>query len=97
MIHSIKSYIVSKKSVEQKIKAIDALIDAIILQGLETSEDVGITIDEYSLDDGQMKIRTSYRSVKDIQKGIEALEATKQMYVNRLNGRVMTLRDVRSL
>ncbi len=97
MTYTITSYIESKKEINQKIVAIEKIIDAMILRMAEVAEGVGSTVDEYSLDDGQMKIRTSYRSIEAIQKGISALEATKQMYVNRLNTRVTVLRDTRSL
>jgi len=47
---------------------------------------------EYQMDDGQMKVRTAYRSPKEVTAGILELEKLKQRYVNRYNGRCVTLR-----
>ena len=53
-------------------------------------------ISEYQLDDGQVKIRTAYRSIKEVEDGILALERMKHLYLNRLNGRITILRDEKS-
>ena len=54
-------------------------------------------ITEYSLDDGQVKIRTVYRSVEQMTKAIEALEKIKNKLLNELNGRGMVLRPWQGL
>ena len=95
--YTISTYIESKSTLLEKIQAIDLLIEQMTLRIGEVAEGAGSTVDEYSLDTGQMKIRTSYRSVKDVENGINALEKMKQRYVNRFNGRVTVLRDVRGL
>lgn len=89
-IYTISQYVESKESLLDKINAIQALIDAMILKGLDV---VGSAeYEEYQMDDGQMKVRTRYRSIEDFNNGIKFLEQTKQRYVNRYNGRVGVMR-----
>lgn len=90
-IYSVESYIECKSTVVDKIKAINALIDKFELKLLEVGDSV--SYDEYQLDDGQMKVRTKYRSANDVLNAINNLEKLKQRYVNRLNGRVTVLRS----
>lgn len=47
---------------------------------------------EYQLDDGQMKIKTAYRSVDEIMKGVQALQFQLNIYKNRYNGRSYVMR-----
>ena len=68
----ISQYIESKCSLAAKIAAIDALIEAMELKMLDTT--AGAIYDEYQMDDGQMKVRTKFRSVQDVADGITALE-----------------------
>jgi len=83
-------YVQSKTTLVLKIQAIDALIDAMELALLDVSESAAY--DEYQMDDGQMKVRTKYRSAKDVTAGILGLEQLKQRYLNRLNGRIIVFR-----
>ena len=87
---TVKEYIQSKSSILEKIKAIESLIDAMILNTAEAIDNSGTA--SYSMDTGQTKVTTTYRSVEEVNKGIKALEQTLQMYVNRYNGRVVVLR-----
>jgi len=92
---TISVYIQSKSTLLEKINAIDDLITAMegkLLEGIDTA-----TIDEYWMDDGQMKVKTIYRSVADLEKGLEALLKMKQRYVNNYNGRMMVMRDASGL
>lgn len=93
---TVTQYLESKQKLQERICAIDALIDVMILRITEVAEGQNSSFEEYQLDDGQMKIKTRYRTVSDVQMGIHALETQKQLYVNRLNGRVMIARDLRS-
>lgn len=93
---SISLYLVSRESVVARIAAIDALIDVMLLTMADHAAGAGATISEYQLDDGQVKIRTGYRSIQEVESGIAALEKMKQMYINRHNGRVTILRDEKS-
>lgn len=87
---TISQYIECKPTLFDKIKAINLLIDAMELKMLDVTDSVAY--DEYQMDDGQMKVRTKYRSVKDVMAGINGLEQLKQRYVNRYNGRVTVMR-----
>lgn len=96
-IYTISTYITSKQTYAGKIQAYNTLIEALEMRLLEVMESPEISIDEYSMDDGQMKVRTKYRSIVELEKGIKALEQSLQRYINRHNGRVVVLRDARTL
>jgi len=87
---TIKEYIQSKPTLDAKIAAIESLIDAMILNSIEAVDNSGTA--SYSMDDGQMKVTTMYRSVKEITQGVRALEQMLQMYINRRNGHITVLR-----
>jgi hypothetical protein len=84
-------YIDSATTVAARIVRIDAVIDALESSMLKAA--AGENISEYSLDDGQTKISTVYRSTDQIMNSIMGLEKLKQYYINRLNGRVVRLVD----
>lgn len=94
-----RQYLTDSKTLEDRIHRIEQLIDAMILSTLDTvsAEDYNPNVSEYQLNDGQMIVRTSYKTNNDVFASIQQLEKTKQIYVNQLNGRVMTSRDIRSL
>lgn len=89
-IYTISQYVESRCKLYDKIVAIDLLIDAMELKILDVTESTAY--DEYQMDDGQMKVRTKYRSVSDVMAGITALESLKQRYINKVNGRSIVLR-----
>ena len=91
--YTISEYLESKTKLADRIIAIDALIDKMILSTVEAVDGMNPTIGEYQLDDGQVKVKTVYRSIEQVQSGITALEQIKQMYVNRLRGRITVLRN----
>lgn len=95
--NTIAIYLESKKSILEKIRAVDALIDTMTLRMADVAGGLAAVTDEYWMDDGQMKIKTSYRSIDQVEAGINALEKMKQRWVNKYNGRIMTLRDARKL
>lgn len=84
-------YIQSATTLEAKIVKIEAIITAL--------EDIALTaagtgnIDEYSLDDGQTKIKSTYRNTTEILEAIMGFERVRQMYVNRFNNRMFRLVD----
>ncbi len=89
---SIRVYIQSGQTLEEKICKIEAIIDALedsVLAQVELGQDVS----EYNLDDGQTKIRTVNRSVLEIKRMIDGYEQLLQRYANRLNGHVVRLVD----
>ncbi len=89
-IYTVAEFIDSKSTLLAKIQSIDVLISKFESKLTEVGD--SIAYDEYQLDDGQMKVRTKYRSVKDVMAGINALEQLKQRYQNRYNGRRVVFR-----
>jgi hypothetical protein len=89
---TILSYINCATGVKDEIARIDAIIAALMdaqLKGALSGE-----VDEYSLDDGQTKIKQVFRDPSSILKAINGLEARKNMLINRdCLGRVVKLRD----
>ena len=96
---SASIYIDSRSSDRAKIAAINSIIDKLLILAASAAENPSgpVIIDEYEINDGQSKIRTRYRSFDDIQKSITAFEKLKQIYVNRLNGRVMRAVDSKNM
>ncbi|RKZ83259.1 MAG: hypothetical protein DRQ39_09735 [Gammaproteobacteria bacterium] len=94
---TISIYLESKTTLLDKINAIDLLIDKMITKISETIDGNELAIDEYWMNDGQMNVKTSYKSLEDIEMSVFRLERMKQMYVNRYNGRSFVLRDFRGL
>ena len=87
------AYIESRVDLKAKIIAIDNIINAtetLLLQ--QTLSAAGGTA-MYELDDGQVRIKVNYRSIDELSKTMTGLEVIKQRYINRLNGRSVTLRD----
>jgi len=77
-------YISSQTSLKAKIIAIDAIIDALLVTCLKAASTGNVT--EYNLDTGQTKIKTMYRSPKEVSDAITAFQGVKNYYVNQLNG-----------
>lgn len=84
-------YIENCKSLQEKIDAIDLIIESLFSAATKAAGKDGIS--EYQLNDGQTIIKTVYRSVNQIFSSISAFERLKQMYINKLNGRVIRLVD----
>jgi hypothetical protein len=84
-------YLESRTGARAKITAIDAIVDALLLTAAKAA--AGENILEYSLDDGQTKIKTVRRSSKEIEASIMAFQRLKQLYINQLNGRVFRMID----
>ncbi len=81
-------YIQSKTTLQAKIAAIDAIIQALEDSALLVAGG-GDAVSEYQLNDGQTIIKQVYRGTAGIAKAINDFEAIKQRYVNRLNGRII--------
>jgi len=79
-------YVQSATSLQDKLTKINAIIDVLYSSALNAAGNNDIT--EYSLDDGQVKIRTVYRDSGQIMKSIDVLERQKQSVLNQLNGRI---------
>lgn len=81
------------------LRAIIAQLDAIISELLTTAL-TSVTqgnMAEYELDTGQTRTRIKYTSVSSVTKSIEAYEALRQVYINKIEqmtgGRVTRLVD----
>lgn len=73
-----------------KIATYDLLIEK--MEGaLLLSMDSG-NINQVELDDGQMKLRTNYRNITDLNNAMNGLIRMRQNYINSYNGRVTVLR-----
>lgn len=91
---SCQIFIESKKNARAKIVAIDAVIDALITTVLKAAATGNVT--EYDLDTGQTKIKTMYRSPKEVSDAITALQTVREYYVNQINGRRFRLVDTKN-
>lgn len=91
--YTISGYLNTKSDLLGKIEAIDLLIDKMFTACAEAIDGAGSGIGQYSLDDGQVRINTTYRSVSEVKSGIDSLEQLKQMYLSRLRGRTTVLKD----
>lgn len=85
------AYLESKTDARSKIAAIDAIVNQLLLTAAKAALSEDVT--EYSLDDGQTKIKTIRRPVSAIMKSIADLNTLKNEYINQLNGRITQLRD----
>lgn len=87
---TVKEYLQSKTKLCDRIAAIESLIDAMVLEMASAIGTSGTA--SYSMDDGQMKVTTEYRSISQITAGVKSLEQMKNIYVNRYNGHRTVLR-----
>jgi hypothetical protein len=88
---SASKYIDCASDLRDKITRIETIISALEDTALKAAANDNIT--EYSLNDGQTIIRTVYKGADAVLNSIMAFEKIRQMYINRLNGRVMRLVD----
>jgi|GEM_PF-1127288 len=95
--YTANNYIETRCDLRAKIVAIDAIIaaneDLMLKQALSDSGGTAM----YELDDGQIRIKVGYRSLKELTAAMDALEVVKQRYINRLNGRTTKLRGLSTL
>jgi hypothetical protein len=84
-------YIASCTTVRARIAAIEAIQEALLITGLKAAENGDIS--QYSLNDGQTIIQTTYRTAGDIQKSYMSFETMKQLLINQLRGRMIRLVD----
>jgi hypothetical protein len=87
-------YVSSGTDIRDKICKIDAIINALFDVALKAAANDNIT--QYSLDDGQVKINTTYKGTDSVYKSIEAFRRLRNEYINQLNGRVMRMVDSKS-
>lgn len=87
---TIPQYVECKSKLIGKIATYDILIEGMEASLLEAT--VSGNISEYEMDDGQMKVRTRYRSLNDMNNALMGLIKMRQYYINKHNGRVTVLR-----
>lgn len=90
---SFSDYLLCKKKLQDKIAALEELIDIMLVKQAEYALNKDINIAEYWLNDGQISIKTSYKTNYDVLNGIDMLEKLKNRYLNKLNGHQVVLRD----
>ncbi len=81
-------YIESKKTYAEKALAVDQIIEALLVLAATEAGSEGVT--EYSLNDGQVQIRTVKRGVNAIMQSIQSFEKLKQYYIVKSRGTRMT-------
>ena len=91
--YTVSEYLDTKQDLQAKCDTILLMISKLEDLQLDTISSAGSTISSYELDDGQVRIKTGYRSVSDIQGSIDMLEKRYQKYYNRLRGRTVVLQD----
>lgn len=92
---SDRQYLQSCSTIEAKIVAIDAIIDALYEQMLVLAQDDS-PIQEYMLNDGQTTIKCIYRSTQSITSSIDVLTKQRNRYANQ-GRRVMHMIDSKNL
>lgn len=89
-------YVESATTTIDRIAKIDEIIDKLLLSNLDALIGGAVpNVEEMQMNDGQMVVRTRFRSSTEINNVIKGLEQTKQRYINRLNGHVTVLRPMR--
>lgn len=84
-------YIDSRTTINAKIAAIDEIISALETTAAKAASNDNI--EEYNLDDGQVKIKTIYRGASSVFKAINDFIRLREYYINKRNGRVFRLVD----
>lgn len=88
-------YILDANNIQDKIKrietSIEKLYDMLILSA------ANMDLMETSLDDGQTKIKSIYRSAKEITNTIDSLDKIHTRLINKLNGRKYVLKDINNV
>jgi len=89
-------YIIDSKSLKERYDRLCQIIAALELQMVSASANADI--ESYSLDDGQTRINTTYRSSESIAKAILGFEQIKTRVMEQLLGtRVVALRDAKTI
>lgn len=95
---SIPIFINSATELKDRIKNIRLVMSALRAQRLAVALNPNIAnVAEYTLDDGQTKIHTVYRGLKEINDAMNVLEKELQTCYNQLNGRITRNVDGKNL
>lgn len=77
-------YLAAQTTIQSKIAAIDAIIDALLISAATSAGKAHIT--SYSLNSGQTQINTSLRGTAAVAEAIKEFEYIKNKYIAKLNG-----------
>lgn len=77
-------YIIDSQTLKERYDRITAIINALETQQLSSISNSGVL--SYSLNDGQTKIDTQYRSAVEISKAIEAYEKIRNRIIGQITG-----------
>lgn len=80
-------YVQSCKTVKEQIAAINAIITALLVVAIKAAENGDIS--QYSLDNGQTVISTTYRNAADVAASIDRWRKLRNTIVNEKVGRGM--------
>jgi hypothetical protein len=92
---SLAVYIQSATTRKARLAKIEECIDMLYNTALKAAETDNMS--EYSLDDGQTKIKTVYKGTKGVLDAINILEIQKQRLINQINGRITRAVDSKNL
>jgi hypothetical protein len=91
IFESASDYLESCKTQTERITALDAIIDKLLITASRAAESG--ELDEYWWDDGHIKIRSKYRNVKEVESAIASFQRLRDLYANRRAGRMTRLMD----
>lgn len=94
--YTISGYIASKQDMLDKIAAIDNLINLFLSSMLDSFSGPGAATQSYELDDGQVRVKTAFRSINDMKTALQLLRIEKNKYINDYNGRCSVSQDKRT-
>lgn len=91
---SLKDYLGTATTLQTRLTKVEGIITALEDEVLTKISD-GL-VEEYELDDGQVKIKTRYSSVEQITRDIQYFEKLKYRIINQLTGRVTRNRNYKN-
>lgn len=94
--YTIDAYIATKTDLLAKILAMETLEAAMLSSMLSLLGGAGATINMYELDDGQIRVKTGFQTIKQLEEGLNGLRKIKNIYINQYNGRCSVAQDKRS-
>ena len=93
--HNPIEYIKAASDTVTRIIRLTNVIEALEISSLEAATNGEIA--SYSFNDGQSDIKTTYTTIPEIARAIEAFERIRERLINRSQGRLVILRDADTL
>lgn len=94
--YTISGYIESKTDMLAKIAAIDNLMNVFLASMLDSFSGPAAATQSYELDDGQVRIKTAFRSINEMKTALYLLRLEKNKYINGFDGRCSVAMDKRN-